>query len=132
MVRVADEAPVGEHDVVADLDPLVRGEHHAAVEEAPLADLDRRLARHRDPAPRLEQRPLPDPQASLIEALEQLALDGEADVEAAARCVTVDPPAPAPRRVALVPAALEPPGAPSRRVRHRRKPRSKATGRETR
>ena len=43
VVGVADEAVVGEHHVVADLDPLLRGQHRVAVEEAALADLDLRL-----------------------------------------------------------------------------------------
>ena len=38
VVGVADEAVVGEHHVVADLDQLVGGEHRLAVEEAALPD----------------------------------------------------------------------------------------------
>ena len=60
VVGVADEAVVGEHHVVADLDQLERGEHRVAVEEAALADPDPGLGRERQPAAGLEQRPLAD------------------------------------------------------------------------
>ena len=46
---VADEAAVGEHAVIADLDQLQRGDHHADVQERPRADPDPRLPRRRQP-----------------------------------------------------------------------------------
>src|SRR5881394_67900 len=84
MLAVADKAAVGEHRVVADLDPLVGGQHRVAVEETPGADLDLSLGRQGQPAARLEQRALTDPQAALVERLEQLALNRPADQEATA------------------------------------------------
>ena len=75
MVGVADEAVVGEHHVVPDLDQLDRGEHRVPVQEAALADLDPGLGRHGDPAARLEQRPLADLEPPVVERLEHLALD---------------------------------------------------------
>src|SRR5688500_11374178 len=112
MVRVADEAAVREHHVVADLDPLVGGQHHAAVEEAALADLDPCFLRHRDPAPRFEQGALPHAQPAIVEGLEELPLHRLTDVEAATSGVAVDPPAPPEAAVSLIPPALEPPEAP--------------------
>ena len=115
VLGVADEAAVGEHRVVADLDPLLRGDHHVAVEEAARADLDPGPRRQGQPAARLEQRPLADRQPPLVERLQHLALDRVADEEAAARGVAVDPPAPQQPLVALIPAPLLPPDPPAAR-----------------
>ena len=46
-LRVGDEAAVGEHAVIADLDEVLRGDHHPDVEERPCADPDARLVRAR-------------------------------------------------------------------------------------
>ena len=88
------------------------GDHRVAVEEAALADLDLGLGRQGQPAAGLEQRALADPQPPLVERLQHLALDRVADVEAAARGVAVDPPAPQAAVVALIPAPLRPPQPP--------------------
>ena len=45
--RVGDEAAVGEHAVLADLDQLHRRDHHAEVQERPGADPDARRRRAR-------------------------------------------------------------------------------------
>ncbi len=45
VLGIADEAAVGEHHVVADRHPFLRGDHRAPVEEAARADLDLRRRR---------------------------------------------------------------------------------------
>src|SRR5439155_12833531 len=115
---VADEAAVGEHDVVADLDPLLCCQHHIAVQKAPLADLDAGLGGHREPAAGLEQAALADPKAPLVERLEQLALDREADEEAAASRVPSKAQPPQRSPIPLVPAALYPPQPPAGKLGH--------------
>ena len=74
---VADEAAVGEHRVIADLDPLERREHRVAVEEAAGADLDpglggQRSASSQDPA----NVPSPIRQPPIVEAPEPLPSTG--------------------------------------------------------
>ena len=84
VVAVADEAAVGEHHVVADLDPLDGGEHHVTVEEAAVADLD--LGAARDiviQQPGSNRVPSPTLTPPLVEPVEHLALDGMAHEEAA-------------------------------------------------
>ena len=122
VVGVADEAAVGEHRVVADLDPLVGGEHRVAVEEAAGADLDPRLGRQGQPAAGLQQRPFADPQPALVERLEHLALDRLADEEAAAGGVAGEPPAPQPGGGCARTSAASPTrsASPSARRTHRR------------
>ena len=90
VVRVADEAVVGEHHVVADLDPLGGREHRVLVEKAAVPDLDLRARAQGQPAPRLQQGPLPYPQPPLVEGLEHLTLHGKADEGPRARHVAVD------------------------------------------
>src|SRR6202012_3508454 len=93
------------------------GDHRAAVEEAAGADLDLRPGGEGQPTAGLEQRPFADPQAALVERLEDLPLDRIADEEAAAGGVAVDPQAAREPLVALVPAPLRPPDPPAR-LRH--------------
>ena len=121
MVGVADEAVVGEHHVVSDLDQLESREHRVAVEEAPLPDPDARLTGERQPATGFEQRALPDLEAPRVERLQSLSLDRLPDEEAALGGMAVQSQPPAPPPVALVPASLHPPGAPLARCRHVRR-----------
>jgi hypothetical protein len=111
--RVADKAAVGEHRVVADLDQLERGQHRVAVEEAAGADLDPRPGRKGQPAARLQQRAFADPQASLVERLQGLALERPADEEATAGGVPRQAPTSQRAPVALIPAPLQEPNSPS-------------------
>src|SRR5918995_1067884 len=108
VIRVAYEAVVGEHHVVPDLDQLGRGEHRVAVQEASLADPDSCLRGERQPAARLEQRPFPDLEPPGVERLEHLTLDRVADEEASLRGVSIEPQAPPPAAIALIPAPLHP------------------------
>ena len=118
MVGVADEAAVGEHHVVADLDPLDRREHRASVEKAAA-----RRSGSRASGPSVSQQPgssrvaSPIVEPARVERLEHLALDRIADEEAAAGRVPVDSQAAAQAPVALVPAPLDPPGPPFARGR---------------
>ena len=70
---------VGEHRVVADRHLVLGGDHRVQVEEAALADRDAALVGDRDPAARLEQGVLADRQPAVVERLEHVALDREAD-----------------------------------------------------
>ena len=72
--------PFANSAAIAHLDPLQRRQHHVAVKEAALADLDPGLRTERQPAAGLEQAAGADHQAALIEALQYLALDRVADV----------------------------------------------------
>ena len=90
MVGVADEAVVGEHHVVADLDPLGGGEHGVLVEEAARADLDLGAGGERQPAARLEKGPVAYPQPALVEGLEHLSVDRKADERPGPRHVAVN------------------------------------------
>src|SRR5690349_10582053 len=114
VVGIADEAAIGEHRVVADLDRFQGRQHRVAVEEAAGADLDPSLRRQRQPAARLEQRSFADPQTPFVERLEDLALDRLAHVEAAACRVASQSPLPGKAAIALIPAALRQPYPPTR------------------
>src|SRR5262245_38533702 len=118
MIGVADEAVVGEHDVIADLDQLDGGEHRVAVEEAAFADPHPRVGGERQPAAGLEQGAGADGKPPGVERLQHLSLDRIADEESRLGRVTIEPQAAAPAAVALVPAPLHPPGAPLRQRRH--------------
>ncbi len=65
MVRVGDHAAVGEHAVLADLDQVERGDHHADVEEAAATDPHACGRRHRYPDVWLEQHLRTDLEAAL-------------------------------------------------------------------
>src|SRR5262249_62012936 len=119
---------VGDHHVRGDLEQLEWGEHRVAVQEAALADPDPGVAREGQPAAGLEQRPLSDLEPFRIERLQRLTLERVADEEPTGCGVTVDPEATAPAMVALVPAALHPPGAPLSRRRHVRSFTERAGG----
>ena len=103
---VGHEAAVGEHAVIADLDQLVRGHHHAFVQERAGADPHARATRRGDPDARLEQRPRPDLQAALAQRLEHVAVHRPAHEGLAAHELPVDLRAVPGQRVALIPAPL--------------------------
>ena len=106
MVAVGDEAPVGEHAVLADLDELDRGDLDAEVEECPAADADP-PGRHRgQPDVRLEQHVRAELEPPLLQHLEHVALHRPAAERLAARELQMDARAVPGQRVALVPAPL--------------------------
>ena len=107
MVAVGDEAAVGEHAVLADLDELDGGDHHAEVEEASRRRSRIRAGRGRgQPDAGLEQDVLAELEASLEQHLEHVAVDRPAGERAPARELVVDARAVPGQRVALVPAPL--------------------------
>src|SRR3954454_2995259 len=106
VIGVPDEAAVGEHGVVADLDQLHGGEHDVAVEIAIAPDRDSRLGREGQPAAGLEVCPLPHAQPAGVQALKHLALDGMAYVRPRVDHVLIDSRLSLGRVRALVPVAL--------------------------
>ncbi len=64
---IRDEAAVGKHAVISDLDKLLGGDHHAHVQERAAADAHAGAAGHRDPYAGLQQRVRTDLQASLAQ-----------------------------------------------------------------
>jgi hypothetical protein len=109
MVGVRQEAVVREHAVAADFDPLVRGDHAPEVHDRSLPDRDRRRIRiESEPAARLDQHPGADRGAALVERLEKVAHDREADIEVAPQHVPAEPQLPCDALVALVVAPLPP------------------------
>ena len=111
VVAVGDEAAVGEHAVVADLDVLDRGHHHADVEERLRADDDASRIRRGQPDVRLEQRVLSHLEAALPERLEHVAVQRPAREGLPPGQLPVNPRTVPGQRVALVPAPLLPPQA---------------------
>src|SRR5215211_1125124 len=112
VIGIANEAVVGEHHVVADLDQLGRSEHRVSVQEAPPPDRDPGFRGEGQPATRLKQGVLPDFEPSRVEGLQQLAFNRVTDDEATLGGVTIHAQASPPAPVALIPAPLHPPGAP--------------------
>ena len=106
MVGVGDEAAVGEHAVLADLDQLERRHHHAEVQERAGADPDPRRAGSGDPHAGLEQRLRADLEPALAQRLEHVAVQRPADERLPAHELPMDPRAVPRQRVALVPAPL--------------------------
>jgi hypothetical protein len=109
MAAVRDEAAVGEHAVVADLDQLNGRHHHRDVEEAAGADPDARVVGRREPHVRLDQRVLAYLEPPLVEGLQHVAVQGPARERSPAGELAVDPDSVPGERVALVPAPLLPP-----------------------
>ena len=100
------------------LDPVVRSEHHPAVEEAAVADGDGRVGGERDPAAWFEERALAQRQPAGVARLEDLPFDRETDVGPGLRHVPVEAPAVEEALVPLVPAELMPPHFPSALIVH--------------
>src|SRR4029077_12668211 len=106
VARVGYEAAVGEHAVLADLDQLLGGEHHAHVQEAALADPHARAPRRGDPDPRLEQHAAPDIEAPFAQRLQHVSVHRPAQQRLAAHELPVDARSVPGQRVALVVAPL--------------------------
>ena len=109
VLAVAHEAPVGEHGVGPDRDALERRHHRPQVEEAPLADDDAGAGAQREPAVRLEVDVGADLQPPVVERVQHVAVDGEADERLAPQHVAVDARAVPGQCVVLVPAPAPPP-----------------------
>ena len=85
VVAVGDEAAVGEHAVLADLDELDGGDLHAEVEEAAAADADPAGRGRGQPDVRLEQHVLAELQPPLPQHLQHVAVHRPATEGASAR-----------------------------------------------
>ena len=106
VVAVGDEAAVGEHAVLADLDQLDRRDLDAEVEECAAADANPSWRGRGQPHVGLQQHVLAELQAVFCEHLEHVAVDRPARESPPARELVVDPGAVVRQRVALVPAPL--------------------------
>jgi hypothetical protein len=106
VVAVGDEAAVGEHAVLADLDELDGRDLHPQVQERAAADPDPRGGRRRQPHARLEQHVLAELEPAVREHLEHVPVHGPA-AEGTAACELEMDPCPVPRQArTLVPAPL--------------------------
>ena len=120
VVGVGDEAAVGQHAVLAELDELERRDLDAEVQEAAAADPDPPRRHRGQPDARLEQHVRADLEPPLAQHLQHVAVHRPAAERAAAGELRVDADAVPGQRVALVPAPLLQPQLEVRGIHRRR------------